>query len=149
MPIIKDAAFAVLAVGLCLCSTVSARDSARYVCSAIVELRVEGGSRQIGISIDFFDGRAESGDARKYTLSSIYQGKLFQGTVIDRSDKFGQGRIALKNGRSELYVGSFKLEKQRSDSYAMSLDGMINDDPARGKMLYSIKTRLPCVDLSD
>jgi len=30
----------------------------------------------------------------------------------------------------------------------MSLNGKINDDPARRKTLYPIKAKLPCVDLS-
>ncbi len=144
----KHAVFAVLSVGLCLPGTALARDSSRYVCSAVVEYQSEGSSSQIGVSIDFLDTRAENGDARKYQLSSVYQGKLFQGIVIDRSENFGRGVIKLRNGESQLYDGKFKLEQQADDSYVMVLDGRINDDPAAGRTMYPIKARLPCVDLS-
>ena len=145
---IKHAALAILAVGLCLPGTAFARDSSRYVCSAVVEYQAEGASSQIGVSIDFLDTRAENGDARKYQLSSVYQGKLFQGVMIDRSENFGRGTIKLRNGESQLYDGKFKLEQQSDDSYVMVLDGKINDDPAAGRTMYPIKGRLPCVDLS-
>jgi hypothetical protein len=144
----KYAAFAVLGIGLCLAGPALARDSSRYVCSAVVEYQVEGSPSQIGVSIDFLDTRAENGDARKYQLSSVYQGKLFQGAMIDRSENYGQGTVTLKNGESQLYVGRFKLEQRPDDSCVMVLDGKINDDPAAGKTLYPIKVRLPCVDLS-
>ena len=145
---IKHAALAILAVGLCLPGTAFARDSSRYVCSAVVEYQADGASSQIGVSIDFLDTRAENGDARRYQLSSVYQGKLFQGAMIDRSENYGQGTITLRNGESQLYVGRFKLEQRSDDSYVMVLDGKINDDPAAGKTMYPIKGRLPCVDLS-
>lgn len=131
------------------CDSALARDSSRYVCSGVAQMGGDGGTSQIGISIDFFDSRADNGNARKYVLSSIYQGKLFQGTVIDRSDKFGQGTVTLKNGRSRLYAGSFKLEQQQgSDNYVMSIDGKITDDPTGDAKLYPVKVSLPCVDLS-
>jgi hypothetical protein len=137
-----------LALGLAIAGAALARDSARFVCSGIAEFDDKGVSDKIGISIDFFDARAEGGNSRKYTLSSIYQSKLFQGTMIDRSADFGQGKISLKNARSELFVGSFKLEKAQDDSYTMVLDGKINNDPTSSKTLYPLKARLPCVDLS-
>ena len=143
---IRPIAFA--AVGLCLSGTAFARDSSRYVCSAVADYRAEGVDSKIGVSIDFFDSRAEGGSARKYVLSSIYQGKLFQGSVIDRGETFGQGSIAMKNGQSQLFVGTFKLEQQKDDSYVMAIDGKINDDPAYNKKLFPIKARLPCVNLS-
>jgi hypothetical protein len=98
--------------------------------------------------IYFLDVRFEGGKARKYTLFSIRQTKLFQGSVIDRSGDSFQGKIVLKNVQGEFYVGSFKLERGQDDNYTMSLDGKINDDPARRKTLYPIKAKLPCVDLS-
>jgi hypothetical protein len=145
---IRPVAFAAVAIGLCLSGTAFARDSSRYVCSAVADYQADGAASQIGVSIDFFDSRAEGGSARKYVLSSIYQGKLFQGAIIDRGETFGQGSITLKNGQSELFVGKFKLEQQKDDSYVMAIDGKINDDPASGKKLYPIKANLPCVNLS-
>jgi hypothetical protein len=145
---IKRLAVLAAAIGLCLPVNAFARDSARYVCSAVASFRAEGADTQIGISIDFFDSRAEGGNARKYVLSSIYQGKLFQGSMIDRSDKFGEGSVSLKSGKSELYVGKFKLEAENDNNYAMAIDGKINDDPNSGKKLYPITAKLPCVNLS-
>jgi hypothetical protein len=144
----KYATCAALTICVCLPGAALARDSSRYVCSAVVEYQIERSPSQIGMSIDFLDTRAENGDSRKYQLSSIYQGKLFQGVMIDRSENYGQGTITLKSGESQLYVGRFKLEQRPDDSYVMVLDGKINDDPAAGKTLYPIKARLPCVDLS-
>jgi hypothetical protein len=138
----------VAAVVLCVPGAALARDSSRYVCSAVGAFRDSGADTQIGISIDFYDSRAENGSARKYVLSAIYQGKLFQGSMIDRSEKFGEGSVSLKNGQSELYVGKFKLEPQQDDSYVMAIDGKINDDPADSKKLYPITAKLPCVNLS-
>jgi len=141
-------AAAVAALVLSLPGAALARDSSRYVCSGVVAFRAEGADTQIGISIDFFDSRAENGSARKYVLSSIYQGKLFQGSMIDRSDNFGQGSISLKNGKSELFAGKFKLEPQQDDRYVMAIDGKINDDPADGKNQFPITAKLPCLNLS-
>jgi hypothetical protein len=147
-PLSASIALGILGSALCLGEGAFARDSAHYVCSAIGEFRDGEATTQIGISIDFFDQRAENGNARKYVLSSVYQGKLFQGSMIDRSDKFGQGSVTLKNGRSQFYAGSFKLEQQNGGgSYAMSLDGKITDDPNSRKS-YPVKATLPCVDLS-
>jgi hypothetical protein len=65
--------------------TATARDSFRAVCSGFAELQAGGSTDKMGISIDFVDIRHGSG-SRKYTVSSIYQGLLFQGIIIDRSE---------------------------------------------------------------
>ncbi|HLH89690.1 MAG TPA: hypothetical protein VKX28_14650 [Xanthobacteraceae bacterium] len=140
---------AAVAFTLCVPAAALARDSTRQVCSAIAEFRDGDATTKIAVSIDFYDSRDPGGsDGRKYVLSSIYQGKLFQGSMIDKSDKFGEGTITLKNGRSELYAGKFKLEQQKDDSYVMALDGRINEDPTASRKLYPIKAKLPCVNLS-
>jgi hypothetical protein len=141
-------ALAAAAITLCGTTAALARDSSRYVCSAVAEFRDGDANSKIGISIDFYDSRAPRGDGRKYVLSSIYQSKLFQGSMIDRSDNFGEGSISLKNGSSEFFVGKFKLEQQKDDSYVMAIDGGINEDPGSSRKLFPIKARLPCVDLS-
>jgi hypothetical protein len=141
-------ALAAVAFGLCVPATALARDSSRYVCTAVAEFSDQGASSQIGVSIDFYDSRAPGGDGRRYVLSSIYQSKLFQGSMIDRSDKFGEGSISLKNGRAEFFVGKFRLEPQKDDSYVMAIDGKINEDPGSSNKLYPIKAKLPCVNLS-
>jgi hypothetical protein len=141
--------FATLAIILCVPTAALARDSSRYVCSAVAEFRDGDANSKIGVSIDFYDSRDPGGsDGRKYVLSSIYQSKLFQGSMIDKSDKFGEGAITLRNGRSELFVGKFKLEQQKDDSYVMAIDGRINEDPGSSRKLFPIKAKLPCVDLS-
>jgi hypothetical protein len=133
---------------LCVSGAALAKDSAQIVCSGIASFDYRGNPEKIGIFIYFLDVRAEGGKARKYTLFSIRQSKLFQGSVIDRSVDSFQGKIALRNVQREFYVGSFKLERGQDDNYTMSLDGKINDDPAGRKTLYPIKAKLPCVDLS-
>jgi hypothetical protein len=137
-----------LAFGLCVSSTAYAKDSAHIVCSGIAAFDYKGNPEKIGVFIYFLDVRAEGGNARKYTLSSIRQSKLFQGSMIDRSAESFQGNVVLKNAQSEFYVGSFKLERGQDDNYTMSLDGKINDDPTARKTLYPIRAKLPCVDLS-
>jgi hypothetical protein len=92
--------------------------------------------------------RARDGTSRKYILSSIYQQKLFQGLLLDKSDEFGQGTITLTNSRSRFYAGSFKLEREKGESYIMVLDGKINNDPSSGNKLLPAKAKLPCVNLS-
>jgi len=140
-------ALVALGVGFCLPGTALAADSTHYVCSAIVSYD-DGGAGKIGLSIRFDDQRAPKGDGRQYTLSAIHQGKLFQGVMIDRSDKFGEGKIELKNGRYQFYVGSFRLEQGKDDAYSMVLDGKLNVDPFESKTTAKIKATLPCVDLS-
>jgi hypothetical protein len=142
---IKFAAFSALAFGLCVASAAFARDSSRYVCSGFAELGGDSADK-MGISIDFYDSRAPGGSGRKFVLSSIYQGKLFQAAILDKAEDRGQ--IALKNSQRKLFVGSFKLEKAQDESYTMSLDGKINDDPGSSKTLQPAKAKLPCVDLS-
>ena len=140
-------ALAAVALGLCVPATALARDSSRYVCSAVAAFS-EDANWKIGVSIDFYNSRAPGTDGRRYVLSSVYQSKLFQGSMIDKSDKFGEGSISLKNGNREFFVGKFKLEQQKDDSYVMAIDGKINEDPGSSKKLDPIKAKLPCVDLS-
>ncbi len=135
-------------IGLCISSAAFARDSSRIVCSGIAEYGSPGNLDKIGISIDFLEMRAPNGSDREIVLSSIYQRKLFQGSMINKSDEFGRAKIDLRNAGSQFYVGSFKLKSGQDDSYAMILDGKINDDPSGGNVLSPIKAKLACVDLS-
>src|SRR5215470_1125833 len=145
---IRRAVSAVIILGLCVPSAAFSADSLRLVCSGPAEIRDEGFTRKFGLSIDFFDVRARDGTSRKYILSSIYQQKLFQGSLINNSDEFGEGTITLTNSRSRFYTGSFKLEKEKAESYSMLLDGKINNDPLTGNKLLPAKAKLPCVNLS-
>ena len=111
------------------------------------QVEAAGNLDKIGVSMDFLERRAGSGGNREITLSSIYQGKLFQGSMINTSDEF-QGRIVMKNGASQFYAGGFNLMSGQDGKYTMILDGKINDDPSGGNTLAPIKARLSCVDLS-
>jgi hypothetical protein len=144
---IRGIAACALALGLCVSSAAFARDSSRIVCSGIAEYGATGNLDKIGVSMDFLERRAGSGGNREIILSSIYQGKLFQGSMINTSDEF-QGRIVMKNGASQFYAGGFKLMPGQDGKYTMILDGKINDDPSGGNTLAPIKARLSCVDLS-
>jgi hypothetical protein len=139
--------FPALTFGLCISGVAFCRDSSRFVCSGVAEFTRGGTSEKIGISIDFLDVRARSGIGRKYILSSVYQTKLFQGSIIDVSDKYGQGEISLKNARFEFFIGRFELEMGQNEAFTMGLDGKINDNPMGSKTLYPMKAKLPCVDL--
>src|ERR1700722_4172066 len=144
---IRAIATCALALGLCVSGAAFARGSSRLVCSGIAEYGAAGNLDKIGVSMDFLERRAGSGGNREIILSSIYQSKLFQGSMINTSDEF-QGRIVMKNGASQFYVGSFKLAPGQDGKYTMILDGRINDDPSGGNTLAPIKARLSCVDLS-
>jgi hypothetical protein len=139
--------------GLCFCGTAFGRDSAHYVCSAVASFRADGSDSPIGISIVFDDTRGPGGNGRRYVLSWVYQGKLFQGSLSDnaknfvQTDNWLQGNVAMKNGKSQLYAGTFTLEQQPNQSYALLLDGKITDDPTSTKF-YPVKATLPCVHLS-
>jgi hypothetical protein len=134
-----------LALSLSATGAALGRDSSRLVCSGIAE--IDGVSpEKIALSIDFVDHRAMGGVNREYVLSSIYQGKLFQGKIVSTLDVWG-GKIVLNNSRNKLFVGTFRVERQ-DDAYTMSLEGKINKDPSGRSTLIATKTKLPCVDLS-
>jgi hypothetical protein len=68
-----------------------------------------------------------------------------------------RGHVAIKNGASLLYVGTFSFELANADnpnqSYALVRDGKVTDDPLDHRhlgstKLYPIKARLPCIDIS-
>jgi hypothetical protein len=120
--------------------TATAADSFRAVCSGFDELQ------KVGISIDFLDNRYGAAK-RKYTVSSIYQGALFQGVIIDSSGNGYKGQITLKHSSQRYFVGSFSLETDTSQKYSMHLDGKLNQDPSKN-VLLPVKATLPCVDLS-
>jgi hypothetical protein len=125
----------------------NAADSFRAVCSGFAELQDGGATAKMGVSIDFVDVRSGSSN-RKYTVSSIYQGQLFQGTIIDRSGNGYQGKITLRNSSRHFFVGSFKLDADQSQTYNMVIDGKLNQDPSSGNGLLPAKATLPCVNLS-
>jgi hypothetical protein len=125
----------------------NAADSFRAVCSGFAELQSGGATAKMGVSIDFVDVRFGSSNGR-YTVSSIYQGRLFQGSIIDRSGSGYQGKITLRNSSRQFFVGSFKLDADQSQTYNMVIDGKLNQDPSSGNVLLPGKATMPCVNLS-
>ena len=124
-------------------SAVLAQDSFRAVCSGFVE-NTNNPSKKMGISVDFFDQRFGSG-SRKYTLSSVYQLKLWQGMIIGSGDNY-KGTVVLKNGWRRFFSGKFNLTNG-AQGYAMSLDGRLSQDPGISPPFVAIAT-LPCVHLT-
>jgi hypothetical protein len=123
-------------------STVLAQDTFRVVCSGFAS-NADNPSQKMGISIDFFDQR--SGTARKYTLSSIYQLKLWQGTITGSGGNY-KGTVVLKNGSRRLFSGTFDLANG-AQGYTMSLDGKLSEDPGNSPP-FTASASLPCVNLT-
>jgi hypothetical protein len=160
------------AIGLSFCGTTFGKDSGHRVCSGVATFHSDVASSRIGISIVLDDYRAR-GVEREWVLSWVYAGRLFQGSVRESKDfplpdfrgrdrgTIMQGRVDIRNGKSRLYVGTFRFELANAGKpnagYALVLDGKVTDDPdsrdiidgrtGRTK-LYPIKTTLPCVDIS-
>jgi hypothetical protein len=120
-----------------------AQDSFRAVCSGFAK-KVDDPSEKMGISIDFFDQRSGSA-SRKYTLSSIYQLKLWQGAVISSTGD-SKGAVTLKNRSRLFFSGKFNLANG-PEGYSMSLDGKLSQDPGRTSPFAATAT-LPCVNLT-
>jgi hypothetical protein len=146
------------AMGLSRCGAAFGKDSAHSVSSGVALLQAEGDSSRIGISIVLDDDRAGwAGTDREWVLSWVCAGRLFQGSAPDPEgaprpdnrlggrDVIVQGHVAIKNGKSRLFVGTFPFEAGRP--YALVVDGRVTDDPGSTK-LYPIKATLPCVDIS-
>ena len=163
---------AVTAMGLCFCGTAFGKDSGHRVCSGVATFQADGDGSQIGISIVLDDYRM-GGVGREWVFSWVYAGRLFQGSVRETGDfplpdfRVGgrgaimQGHVAIKNGKSRLYVGTFRFEvahfSERNQSYALVLNGKVTDDPFGRRIidgrtgstkLYPINATLPCVDIS-
>jgi len=164
---------AVAAMGLCFCGTAFGKDSGHRVCSGVATFQADG-DRQIGISIVLDDYRAgRMGDEREWVFSWVYAGRLFQGSVRETGDfplhnfqvggrgAIMQGHVAIRNGKSRLYVGTFRFEvvhfSKPNQSYALVLNGKVTNDPFGRRIiddgtgstkLYPIKATLPCVDIS-
>jgi hypothetical protein len=141
---IRRAMAVAAAIGLSLCGTAFGKDSGHRVCSGVATFQADGDSSQIGISIVLDDYRAGKAE-REWVLSWVYAGRLFQGSVRETEDfrlpdfrvrsggAIMQGHVAIKNGNSELYVGTFRFELKNAGkpnaSYALVLDGKVTAEP--------------------
>ena len=125
----------------------NAADSFWAVCSGFAELQDGGVTTKMGVSIDFLDVRS-GGSNRKYTVSSIYQGRLLQGTIINSSGAGYQGNITLRSSSQKFFIGRFKLDADQNQTYNMVIDGKLNQDPSSSNVLLTGKATLPRVNLS-
>jgi hypothetical protein len=123
-----------------------ARDHQELVCSGIAEPKdVE----RMPIFVHFFESRAKDGESRDERLSSVYQGKLFQGARVNKSgDPSKDAPITLSSGKQTRFKGTYTLE-HTGDTWTMKLAGKLTADPSAKKPEYTdITVALPCVDLS-
>jgi len=132
-----------------------ARDSQELVCSGSAKLLYQDGtSEKLPFFVSLLDSRAEDGMARNQTLSTVYQGDLFQGhylNVLGGNPK--NAPIELRNPahpEQVLLKGQYTLV-ETSGSYAIYLSGLATDDPSHtaDPEFGSVTAKLPCVDISD
>jgi hypothetical protein len=138
---------AALAVMLLLGSAhlAHARDHMELVCSAVADSK-DGGDK-IPLFIHMFENRASDGTSREETLSTIYQGALFQATHLNKTGGFStKVKVTLVNGKAIRFRGTYSLV-QKGERYGLKLDGEVNDDPS-AKEFRKVSATLECKDLS-
>ena len=124
-----------------------ARDHLELVCSAVAS-PADGGEK-MPVFIHFFESRASDGESRNEVLSNIYQGRLFQGKHLNKSEPYStDAPIVLKDGKRVRFRGTYTLVGP-PDAYTMKIKGQLTDDPSARKVTYrEVAVDLPCVDLS-
>jgi hypothetical protein len=124
-----------------------ARDHLELVCSAVAS--PADGGEQMPVFIHFFESRASDGESRDEVLSNIYQGRLFQGKRVNKSEPYSTNApIVLKDGKRVRFRGTYTLGGP-PDAHVMRLKGQLTDDPSARKVTYrEVTVDLPCVDLS-
>jgi hypothetical protein len=125
-----------------------ARDHMELVCSTVADAK--DGGEKVPLFIHMLEHRAEDGSSRDETLSTIYQGKLFQATRVNKSGEFSKDApIVLTAGKDLRFRGTYSVVTTPSGKYALKLVGKINEDPsARPVAFREVAATLPCVDLS-
>jgi hypothetical protein len=125
-----------------------ARDHMELVCATVAEAK--GGGDKVPLFIQMFENRAADGTSRDETLSTVYQGKLFQATRVNRSGGFSKDApLVLSSGKAIRFRGTYTLLHTASGAYALKLVGKVNEDPpARAVTFREVTATLPCVDLS-
>jgi hypothetical protein len=124
-----------------------ARDHMELVCTAVTDAK-DGGDK-IPLFIHLFESRSSNGVDRDEMLSTIYQGKHFQATRVNKSGTFSKDApIVLKLGTTIRFRGKYTIDQVGSD-YVLKLNGEVNDDPpARKATFRTAAATLTCVDLS-
>lgn len=124
-----------------------ARDHLELVCSAVAS-PADGGEK-MPVFVHFFESRAKDGESRDEVLSSVYQGRLFQGRHVNKAaGSSTNAPIVLKTGKRVRFRGTYTLVGPPK-AYVLSLKGQLTDDPSARKVTYrEVALDLPCVDLS-
>lgn len=137
---------------VCALSAASTRDAIaadhlELVCSAVVT-PTDGGDK-LPLFIHFFEARASDGESRNETLSSIYQGRIFQGKRLNKSGDFStDAPIVLKAGKNVRFRGTYTLARS-ANQYTMKVRGKLTDDPSARKPTFrDVSAELACVELS-
>ena len=124
-----------------------ARDHMELVCTAVA-VATDSGDK-ISLFIHLFENRSSDGRSRDETLSTIYQGKLFQAARVNRSGGLStDAAIVLKSGSEIRFRGTYTLVSA-GDGYVLKLKGEVNDDPRAKKPAFrAAAASLTCADLS-
>src|SRR5207302_8028096 len=94
-----------------------ARDHQELVCSAVAKPKDNGD--KIPLFIHFFENRSSDGQSRDETLSTVYQGKLFQAQRVNSTGDFSKdAAIVLKAGTAIRFRGKYTIENT-SSGYVM------------------------------
>jgi hypothetical protein len=143
----SSSALVVAALALGSSHVAYARDHMELVCAAVAEAK-DGGDK-IALFVHMFENRASDGRSRDETLSTIYQGKLFQATRVNKSGGWStEAPIVLKAGSEIRFRGTYTLAPD-GDGYVLRLKGEVNDDPRAKKAEFRAAVgSLSCVDLS-
>ncbi len=129
-----------------------ARDSRHFVCTGFMSAKP--GPDNYGFAIQLDEGRASDGVGRKEVLSSVWAGKLYQGSRLNKQLDVGQdGMIAMiapgtKN--KVFFTGHYNLMSDaKTATYKLQLQGAFNTEPTNPASKESIATVLDCTDLSN
>ena len=142
-----------LLLGLLLLATSApalARDSAHLVCTGYMTSKP--GPDNYGFAILFDDHRAEDGEGRLETLSTVWAGVLYQGADLNHTGVFGHKRAVVVTASDDVgrvfFKGKYNLiQNPKTGAYKMQLNGKMTI--AQSEPTQSISTTLLCTDISN
>src|SRR4051812_13060223 len=106
-------AFAILSSGVA-----DARDHQELVCAGVAPAP-KGGGDQMPVFIHFFESRNKDGSSRDEVLSTIYQGKLFKSSSVNKAGNLAKdAAFALKAAAATHIKGKYTVE-QKGDAYSL------------------------------
>ncbi len=129
----------------------AARDHAELVCSGVTTPKPNDGGDRIALFFHFFESRARGGVHRDEWLSTIYQGRMFQGHHLNKAGGPGSGGpIVLKQNTQIRFQGNYTVDyKGGTSPPTLHVVGKVNEDPAAKRATFrDIDETLTCVDLS-